>query len=78
MTAAEFIGNVIGAVLIGGFSYALFDLLKMIVKQPKQPFNALKLSSYPLVPDDEEVDDSSEQRTDGLRLKPVPVKVHHE
>jgi hypothetical protein len=74
MTAADFIGNAIAAFLVGGFSYALVDLFVRIVRQPKQPFNMLKLSSYPLVPDDEQSEMSPEEGTDGLRLSPVPIK----
>lgn len=78
MTAAELFGNLVGALLVGGFSYALVDLFARIVRQPKRPFNMLQLSSYPLVPEDEQAETSDHQQSDGMRLSPVPIRTDHE
>lgn len=75
MTPTDFIGIAISALLIAGFGWALLDLGSRIVKQPKRPFNMLKLSSYPLVPDKAGKDRPRHERRDGLQLQPVPVKI---
>lgn len=75
MTPTHFIGIAISALLVGGFGWALIDLFSRIHKQPKQPFNLLKLSPYPLVPDEVPAEHPHDRRRDGLRLRPVPIKV---
>lgn len=75
MTPTNFIGIAISAFLLGGFGWALIDLLSRIRKQPKQPFNLLKLSPYPLVPDEVVREQPQDGRRDGLQLQPAPVKV---
>lgn len=74
MTPIDIIGITISTLLIGGFGWALIDLGSRIVKQPKQPFNMLKLSSYPLVPDEATREHPRNQRRDDLQLQPVPVE----
>lgn len=78
MTAAELFGNLVGALLVGGFSYALFDLFARIVRQPKRPFNMLQLSSYPLVSEDEQPESPHQEPGDGMRLSPVPIRTDRE
>lgn len=75
MTPTNLIGIAISALLVTGFGWALIDLGSRIVKQPKQPLNLLKLSSYPLVPDEPAGDHPRHERRDGMQLRPVPIKV---
>lgn len=75
MTPNDFIGIALSALLLCGFGGALLDLGSRIVKQEKQPFNVLKLSSYPLVPDDAEAPEARRERRDGPQLQPVPIEV---
>ncbi len=75
MAPTDFIGMTLTALLIAGFAGALIDLGARIVKQRKQPFNLLKLSPYPLVPDDPAQRPPRHNRRDGLRLQPVPIEI---
>lgn len=75
MTPTNLIGIAISTLLITGFGWALIDLGARIVKQRKQPFDLLKLSSYPLVPDEPAGEHPGHPHRDGLKLRPVPIEV---
>lgn len=75
MTPTHLIGIAVSALLVCGFGWALIDLLTRIRKQPKQPLNLLKLSPYPLVPDEVATEHPHDRRRDGLQLQPVPIKI---
>lgn len=77
MAPTDFIGMSLTALLLAGFAGALIDLGSRIVKQHKRPFNLLKLSPYPLVPDEPVRHPPRHDRRDGLQLQPVPIEVDH-
>lgn len=53
MALVDFFGILLSLVLVGGFLWALVDLLVRIVRQPKrsEPTDLTALSPYPLVPE---------------------------
>ena len=53
MTFGDYFGIFITVVLVGGFLWALADLLLRIHRQPKKsgPVDLTRLSSYPFVPE---------------------------
>ena len=59
MTFLDYFGMFISVVLVGGFLWALVDLLVRIHRQPKKagPVDLTRLSSYPFVPEMAEVKD---------------------
>ncbi len=78
MSPTNLIGISVTALLLSGFGWALIDLASRIVKQPKQAFNMLKLSPYPLVPDETTTQEhSGGERWDDLELQPVPIELKH-
>ncbi len=73
------LGFTIYALLMAGFGWALIDLLIRIHKQPKRPFNLLRMTSYPFVPDDETLQAMREKQEHGGKLQPshVPVRSNY-
>lgn len=53
MTLVDTFGILLSFILVGGFLWALVDLLVKIVRQPKrsEPTDLTALSPYPLVPE---------------------------
>lgn len=80
MTIGDVLGYALIALLLGGFAWALIDLLVKIAKKPKskKPFSFLRLTSYPFVPEYLEEELEREQPRfgghGGRRLSPVPIR----
>jgi len=83
MTLPDLLGYSFSTLLLGGLLWGLIDLLARIQKQPRQPINILRMSPYPLVPDEEPSAQPRESRgrrggPGGLRLSPVPVETRNQ
>jgi len=82
MTISDLLGYGLMTLMLGGLLWGSIDLLARIHKQPHQPLNILRMSPYPLVPDEESPAEPREGRstggTGGLRLSPVPVETRNQ
>ncbi len=82
MTFTDLLGYGLVTLLLGGHLWGLIDLFARIQKQPRRPIDILRLSPYPLVPEDETPAEPRERKptggSGGLRLSPVPVETRNQ
>ena len=73
----QILGIAFYALLMAGFGWAMIDMMIKIHKQPKRPLSVLRMSSYPFVPDDENLEAMRQNQEDegSGRLQPVPIPV---
>ncbi len=80
MAIGDVLGYTLITLLLGGFTWALIDLLVKIAKKSKreEPFSFLRLTSYPFVREFLEEELEHEQPRfgghGGRRLSPVPIR----